>query len=217
MTSHRAVTPLHPAANGEVERQNRSLMKRIRIAMAESRDWKTAVRTYLFAYRATPHATTGVSPAELMFGRKLKTKLPQLDVDRQDLDEEVRDRDTTQKYKNKLYIDDKRGAADRDLQSGDTVLVKQARQDKLTTPFKPTPYALVHKEGNSVTVQSPAGVRYKRNSTREKKYNTPELNSPENPKIQEPSPTSCDSLHNAKGDEVDNQNTVETQNNPHRD
>ena len=189
--THTAVTPLHPAANGEVERQNRSLMKRIRIAMAESRDWKTAVRTYLFAYRATPHATSGVSPAELMFGRKLKTKLQQLDVDRRDLDEEVRDRDTTQKYKNKLYIDDKRGAADRDLQSGDTVLVKQARQDKLTTPFKATPYTLVHKEGNSVTVQSPAGVRYKRNSTHVKKYNTPErVNRQEDPKIQEPSPTS---------------------------
>ena len=71
----------------------------------------------------------------------------------------MRDRDTTQKYKNKLYIDDKRGAADRDLQSGDTVLVKQARQDKLTTPVKATPYTLVHKEGNSVTVQSPAGFR----------------------------------------------------------
>lgn len=28
-TFHRCTTPLHPAANGEVERQNRSLMKRL--------------------------------------------------------------------------------------------------------------------------------------------------------------------------------------------
>ena len=28
---------------------------------------------FLFQYRVTPHTTTGVSPAELMFGRKLRT------------------------------------------------------------------------------------------------------------------------------------------------
>jgi transposase InsO family protein len=61
---HRRVTPLHPAANGEVERQNRSLMKRIRIVQAESKYWRKEIRKYLFAYRTTPHSTTGVSPAE---------------------------------------------------------------------------------------------------------------------------------------------------------
>ncbi len=209
---HRAVTPLHPAANGEVERQNRSLMKRIRIATAESRNWKTEIRTYLFAYRTTPHTTTGVSPAELMFGRKLRTKLPQLEVDSQGLDEEVRDRDATQKYKNKLYIDGKRGAADRDLQPGDTVLLKQARQDKLTTPFKTTPYTLVQKEGNSVTVQSPAGVRYKRNSTHVKKYNTLEHDSnPEHENVPEYTGSSGDSSQNTKGEEGENLGPVETQ------
>ena len=29
------------------------------------------------AYRAAPHKTTGLSPYEMMFGRKIKTKLPQ--------------------------------------------------------------------------------------------------------------------------------------------
>ena len=29
-------------------------------------------------YRSTPHSTTGLSPAELLFGRKIRTKLPQL-------------------------------------------------------------------------------------------------------------------------------------------
>jgi hypothetical protein len=45
---HRKITP---SSNGEVERQNRSLMKRIRIAQAESSNWKTEVRKYLVAYR----------------------------------------------------------------------------------------------------------------------------------------------------------------------
>ena len=34
---HRKITPLWPQANGEVERQNRSLLKRMKIAQAEER------------------------------------------------------------------------------------------------------------------------------------------------------------------------------------
>jgi len=107
---HRLATPLYPAANGEVERQNRSLMKRIKIAKAESKDWKREIRTSLFAYRTIPHSVTGVTPAELMFGRQLRTKLPEMDDLNFQLDEEVRDRDAVNKHKNKQYIDGKRRA-----------------------------------------------------------------------------------------------------------
>ena len=96
-------------------------MKRIRIAHAQS---------YLFAYRTTPHSTTGVSPAELMFGRKLRTKLPQVEELEYRNDEEVRDRDALMKHKNKLYVDNKRRAEENDLKKGDTVLVKQNQQNK---------------------------------------------------------------------------------------
>jgi len=61
----------HPQANGEVERQNQPLLKRIQIAHAEKKDWKKELNTYLAAYRSLPHPTTGVSPAELLFGRKI--------------------------------------------------------------------------------------------------------------------------------------------------
>ena len=89
---HKHTTPLHPAANGEVERQNRSLLKRIKIAKAEQQDWKIEIRKYLFAYRTTPHSTTGKSPAEMFFGRKLRTQLPKLDGEKL-LDGEERDHD----------------------------------------------------------------------------------------------------------------------------
>ena len=62
---HRKTTPVWPQANGEVERQNRSLLKRMRIAQAEGKDWKDELRKYLVAYRSNLHTTTGVSPAEL--------------------------------------------------------------------------------------------------------------------------------------------------------
>ena len=70
---HRKITPLWPQANGEIECQNRSLLKRMQIAQVEREDWKKAVLRYLVAYRNTPHPSTGVYPAELLFRRKLCT------------------------------------------------------------------------------------------------------------------------------------------------
>jgi hypothetical protein len=35
---------------GEIERQNRSLLKRMQIARVEGQDWRKAVQTYLIAY-----------------------------------------------------------------------------------------------------------------------------------------------------------------------
>uniref|UniRef100_A0A8W8P183 Uncharacterized protein n=1 Tax=Magallana gigas TaxID=29159 RepID=A0A8W8P183_MAGGI len=62
---HHRTTPLWLQANGEV------------IAHAEGRDWKAELDKFLVMYRNTPHTTTGVSPSQLLFGRKLR-KLPEL-------------------------------------------------------------------------------------------------------------------------------------------
>ena len=62
----RLTTPLWPRANGEVERQNRSLLKAMRAAQAEKKDWRSELNKYLLAYRSTPHTMTGTSPAELL-------------------------------------------------------------------------------------------------------------------------------------------------------
>jgi transposase InsO family protein len=70
-------TPKYAQANGEVERQNKSIMKIARIARSENRDIKIALREHLLAYRATVHATTGASPAKLMFGREIRDKFHQ--------------------------------------------------------------------------------------------------------------------------------------------
>lgn len=86
------LTPYWPQANDEVERQNRSLLKRLKIAQATGVDWKLELQTYLFEYRTTPHTVTGVAPAELMFNRKIKSKIPDLTLIKTLYnDEEVRD------------------------------------------------------------------------------------------------------------------------------
>ncbi|XP_029209128.2 uncharacterized protein K02A2.6-like [Acropora millepora] len=71
---HRKSTPLWPQANGKVERQNRTLLKSLKIADAEGKRWKEELNKFLLAYRTTPHSSTGATPAFLMFGRELKTK-----------------------------------------------------------------------------------------------------------------------------------------------
>ena len=40
---HRRTTPLWPQANSEIERQNRSILKRLRIAQAEGHNWKSEI------------------------------------------------------------------------------------------------------------------------------------------------------------------------------
>ena len=73
---HRTSTPLWPQANGEVERQNCSLLKAMRVTHAEGRDWRKELPSFLLSNKSTPHTTTGESPAKLLFGREIRSKLP---------------------------------------------------------------------------------------------------------------------------------------------
>ena len=73
---HRKSSPLSwPQAKGEVERQNRTLLKSLKAAEAEGKKWKEELDKFLLAYRITPHRSTGTTPAILMFGKELKTKI----------------------------------------------------------------------------------------------------------------------------------------------
>ena len=53
---HHLTTPRWPQANGLVERQNRSIMKRIQIACSNGQDYEKAVTEWLFIHRNTPHS-----------------------------------------------------------------------------------------------------------------------------------------------------------------
>ena len=119
-------------------------------------------------YRTTPHSTTGVSPAELLFCQKLRTHIPGIEEFPVD-DQEVCDRDSEAKEKGKLYADEKRCARKSDVKEGDTVLLRQEWKHKLTQTCRPEPYCVLDKSGNSVVVESPNGVQYKRDSTHVKK------------------------------------------------
>ena len=61
---HKKGVPYWPQSNGQVEHCNETVLKIIRIAQLEGRDWKKAPEDFLFHYRTTPHTVTGFSPAE---------------------------------------------------------------------------------------------------------------------------------------------------------
>lgn len=71
--------PLWQRANEEIERQNKSLLKAMRAGQAERKQWQQELQKYLLAYRLPPYTTTGVSPAELLCGSKIRTKIPEFE------------------------------------------------------------------------------------------------------------------------------------------
>ena len=70
---HITSAPYQPSTNGQAENAVKSLKYFLKHCAEE--DWRMKLDKFLFQYRVTPHSTTGVSPAELMFGRRLRTVL----------------------------------------------------------------------------------------------------------------------------------------------
>ena len=64
---HLTSAPYHPATNGLAERAVQTFKEALQ---KTSGDIETRLARFLFSYRTTPHTTTGVSPAELLLGRK---------------------------------------------------------------------------------------------------------------------------------------------------
>ena len=72
---HKTSAPYKPATNGQAERVVQILKTAIKIAALQDLNPIDVIPDYLLMYRTTPHATTNVSPAELLMGRRLRTKL----------------------------------------------------------------------------------------------------------------------------------------------
>lgn len=78
---HITSAPYHPSTNGLAERFVQSFKNALRSMKQEKRSLKEKLESYLLSYRNTPHATTNETPAKLLMGRSLRTRLDLLKPD----------------------------------------------------------------------------------------------------------------------------------------
>ena len=64
-------TPLWPQGNAEVEAFMKPLGKALATAQAEQRSWSQELSRFSLSYRTTPHSSTKVPPAQLLFNREV--------------------------------------------------------------------------------------------------------------------------------------------------
>ena len=165
---HQKITLLWPAAKGEPERFMRKLSKTVKTSSIEGKNWKQDIQQFFLQYRATPHSTTGKSPAELLFGRPIKTKLPNVPPTGPG-DEKVRMKDRLAKGKMKAYADGRNNHKASTIQVGDMVLVQQKRKNKLSSRYHPELVRIIQRKGSMVTVEKPDGSTLTRNISHVKK------------------------------------------------
>ena len=164
-------TPYSPQQNGEVERQNRDILKRLRISQSQKSNWYDDLLLYLTMYNSTPHSTTGKTPSELFFGRQFRDKIPSLTGLGNQCSTEHGDKDKIMKEKGKGYEDRKRRAEVTDIGIGEKVYVKNmVKTNKLTTNFGPTPHTVVNCKGPEYSLRNDeTGQELKRNIVHLKK------------------------------------------------
>lgn len=71
---HSFSPPYHPATNGAAENFVGTFKKGVSKIIKGGKKVDTAVHQFLFDYRSAPHSTTGKSPAQLLYGRELRTR-----------------------------------------------------------------------------------------------------------------------------------------------
>ena len=108
------------------------ITKAICSAYCEQRNWKKEIYQFLLHYRSTPHCTTGYSPGELLFSRKIRNKLPHHEENpaSSNIQQTVAEIDKAAKEKMKDYADKHRNATEGNIEIGDTILVMQMKVNK---------------------------------------------------------------------------------------
>jgi hypothetical protein len=115
-----------PEANGLAEAFMKHAKKVWHTSIISNKDPTLQLHKHLKMYRAAPHPTTGKSPAELLFARKFRTKLPDIRTNpvMQDI-QQARDQDRKEKARQKMYKDGKSTVRPHQIKEGDTILMER--------------------------------------------------------------------------------------------
>ena len=139
------------------------LGKALKTAKLYGRPWRQELQRFLLHYRTTPHSTTGVPPAELLFNRTVRGKLPVLKKRVVRRHSEARKMDEKRQSYNKQYADEKRHAKESSIKVGDCVLIRQERRNKLTSNYNSEPYTVTYKNKCEITARNKDGHTVRRN------------------------------------------------------
>ena len=135
------IPPLHPSAN-PVETFMRPLGKAMKIAHHSGRGEKAALQTLLHNYRDTPHPSTGIPPAAMMFRDSMSSVFPRRAVHDDDV-EAARHYDKQQKLSREEYINNSKYKQFSNLSVGDQVLVRNYnKKSKFQPIFSPEQYTI---------------------------------------------------------------------------
>ena len=134
----------------------KNISKVIKTAETNKQPFTKELNSFLRAYRSTPHCSTGVSPAALMFNREANTsRLPSCVTRANDTYARAQAQDRLSKERMKLHNDAKLKARHSNIKVGDRVLLDTKRDSKLTnkskTRFRPETFTVTHKNGAMVT------------------------------------------------------------------
>lgn len=163
-------TPYWPEQNGAVERQMRTLGRRIKISSIQKTDWKTDLYEYLTLYHSTPQEASGISPGQMMFNRELRNKIPSIHSPPNLAFESAKDRDMAKKEYHAERANLRRQAKEHDLEKGDTVLMKNGKKGSSEPNFREEEFEVVDVDNGAIAVKSQdSGKVYVRNSTHLKK------------------------------------------------
>ena len=160
-----------PEATGLVEAFMKYLKKIFHTTGVEKEDPYIRLNEYLMQHRATPHSTMKKSPAELLFGRKFNTRLPDLRTnparERADIIE-AKQVDKLAKEHMKRNKDKGRYVKEHNIGVGDLVIAKR-KSTKHESSYDPKPYRVQEVHGTQIKARREDGKQKTRDSQKWKK------------------------------------------------
>ena len=121
-------SPYHPASNGEAERAVRTFKQAMKTMKAEPGTQAEKLARFLLGYRTTPHTATGYTPAELLMGRRIRTRL---DILHPDLSSRISEKPKTADHATPRVFDIGEPVMVKDYRDRNQPWIKGVIQDRL--------------------------------------------------------------------------------------
>ena len=115
---HKTSAPWHPATQGLVERFVQTFKQAMKSALTDGGSLNQKITCFLLQYRNAVHATTNESPAKLLLGRQLRSRLDLI---------KPNTRDTVEKKQFEAFAEPKRSQ----FPEGERVMVRDYRENTI--------------------------------------------------------------------------------------